>query len=168
MIKKIIEEIKNRYYNFKILIKYPIFWPRNVWTGKKIIRFFDYTLLDCIPKGWKKAFGLQMAEEIQEYLNTLPKKERKKFIITQIKEKYGSLRIYMNYYTKELDKIISKYEKLSEITCVICGQKATYMSVGYILPYCDNCKNKDKSQKYKKINKRNKAYKMSFAFPSMV
>lgn len=168
MIKNLWIEIKKRVNNFIICVKYPFFWPRNVWTGKKCSGFFSFTELDHLPNGWRKAFGIQMAEEIQKCVNKLPKSEKKHFIITQLKEKYGSLRLYTSYTFWELDKIISKYEKISEETCVSCGKPAKWFSEGYILPYCDDCKNKDESQKYRKNNKRNKAYKRSFAFPSMV
>ena len=167
----IIKNLKKRYNNFIICMKYPFFWPRNVWTGKKCSGFFSFTELDHLPKGWYKAFGLQMAKEIQECLNKFHKlyliknknkikkhlifkKHSKNLIrITQLKEKYGKLCIYTTYTFSELDKIISKYERLSEITCNICGKIATHISIGYILPYCHDCKLKDKKIKYKKITK---------------
>lgn len=149
----IIKNLKKRYNNFIICMKYPFFWPRNVWTGKKCSGFFSYTLLDYLPKGWYKAFGLQMAEEIQKCINKLPKNERKQIKITQIKEKYGKLCIYTTYTFSELDKIIFKYERLSEITCNVCGKIATHISIGYILPYCHDCKLQNKKIKYKKITK---------------
>lgn len=206
----IIKNLKKRYNNFIICMKYPFFWPRNVWTGKKCSGFFSFTELDHLPKGWYKAFGLQMAKEIQECLNKFHKlylienrnKIKKNFIylfdnilmifknlfilnfdkveflcidtlklinvlyhlifkkhsknlirITQLKEKYGRLCIYTTYTFSELDKIISKYERLSEITCSICGKIATHISIGYILPYCHDCKLQNKGIKYKKITK---------------
>ena len=145
----IIKEIKKRINNFIICMKYPFFWPRNVCTGKKCSGFFSFTELDHIPEGWYKAFGLQMAKEIQECLNKLPKYKRKQYRITQIKEKYGSLVIYTYCTFWELDQIIQKYTKISEKTCVSCGKPAKWISLGYILPYCDDCKIKE--IKYKKL-----------------
>lgn len=157
----IIKNLKKRYKNFIICIKYPFFWPRNVWTGKKCSGFFSYTLLDALPKGWYKTFGLQMAKEIQKCINKLSKKDKKALRITQIKEKYGSLRIYTTYSFPKLDEIITKYEKLSEIICVNCGKQATCISIGYILPYCDNCK--VKGINYKKLGYSVKKYKRIYA-----
>lgn len=41
---------------------------------------------------------------------------------TQIKEKFGGLRFYINTGTDEIYNIISKYEKLSYETCEVCGE----------------------------------------------
>ena len=42
--------------------------------------------------------------------------------ITQIKEKFGGLRFYINGGSDEVHDIISKYEKLSFETCEVCGK----------------------------------------------
>jgi len=39
----------------------------------------------------------------------------------------------------KIPDIISKYEKLSYKTCIICGKPAKYMSRGWISPYCEDC-----------------------------
>jgi hypothetical protein len=41
--------------------------------------------------------------------------------ITQVKEKYGGLRIYVKYNTDEIDEIIRKAEEQCSHTCEICG-----------------------------------------------
>lgn len=45
------------------------------------------------------------------------------------------------YMCDEYDKWIDKYEILSQETCFVCGDKATHMQRGYILPLCDKCGN---------------------------
>ena len=91
-----------------------------------------------MPSGWKKAFGLQMCEEIkQELLKT--KGLIFKYRITQIKEKFGGLRWYDQNTTNEILSIIAKYEDLSYKTCISCGKPATKISKGWISPYCDDC-----------------------------
>lgn len=66
--------------------------------------------------------------------------------ILQIKEKYGSLRWYdgglPHYMHDEYYKWLSKYEKLSEETCIICGDKSTHFQSGYVVPLCDRCSKK--------------------------
>ena len=96
------------------------------------------TVLDDMPKGWKKAFGIQLAEDIKQELK---QKNIKNYNVQQVKEKYGGLRWYDNC---RLD-CISKYERLSEITCGICGRPATKISTGWIYPYCDKCADKYKN-----------------------
>lgn len=98
----------------------------------------DHTELDDMPEGWRKAFGLQMCEEIkQELLKT--KGHIYDYRIDQIKEKYGGLRWYDHNTTKAIQDIISKYEAISFRTCISCGKPATKMSKGWISPYCDDC-----------------------------
>jgi len=41
---------------------------------------------------------------------------------TQIKEKFGGLRFYINSGSDEIHEIISKYEDLSYETCEVCGE----------------------------------------------
>jgi hypothetical protein len=47
------------------------------------------------------------------------------------------LRWYDNGCTEEGYKVIKKYARLSEVTCIRCGQPATKISSGWISPYCD-------------------------------
>lgn len=99
--------------------------------------FYPTTKLDGMPEGWRKAFGVKMCEEIKKQL----KKENQlnDYHVYDIKEKYGALRWYDNGCSQEINNIINKYYELSKHTCVVCGDKATRVSLGYILPYCDKC-----------------------------
>ena len=93
--------------------------------------------IDALDTGWMRRFGMEMLDEIRNQL----KKENclHKYRIMQIKEKYGSLRWYDAMSSAEIQKIIAKYEDLSERTCISCGRPARYITGGYILPYCENC-----------------------------
>ena len=126
--------------NKNLCEKYPFLVPRNRFSGEVVENYdYSYTELDEMPDGWRKAFGEQICEEIQRELNKLPEKYRLSYRILQIKEKFGYLCWYCNWYTDEMDKIIRKYEHLSERTCIDCGAAATKVSVGWISSYCDNC-----------------------------
>lgn len=127
--------------NEELIERYPFLTPRNVWTDK-IIEDADWTLLDDMPDGWRKAFGEQMCEEIREVLIKYDYLD--KYRIVQIKEKFGSLRWYDNGAPKEVFDIIDKYEAISERTCIICGQPATLISKGWIYPFCDCVKSKER------------------------
>ena len=121
----------------ELLERYPFLTPRNVWTDK-IIELEDgeeLTLLDEMPQGWRIAFGEQMCEEIREVL--IKHDYLNEYRILQIKEKFGGLRWYTNAAPQEVHDIVSKYEALSERTCIICGKPATMISKGWISPYCD-------------------------------
>lgn len=56
------------------------------WEGKKYwtsSQYFD------LPDGWRKCFGLKICKEIKKELK---KSKNKEYHVTQIKEKFGSLR----------------------------------------------------------------------------
>lgn len=110
---------------------------------KYILQFFHcvptYTEWDAIPDGWNKAFGKEFLQELGAAVKKLPREDRRKFRIQQIKEKYGSLRVYTNFGSPEIYDIIAKYEDISYHTCIGCGKPATKLTGGYILPYCDDC-----------------------------
>lgn len=150
--KKMSDE-KSKEANRKLIEQFPFLMPRNVWSGKRITDGagywpgspdeapkydYEFTELDAMPDGWRKAFGEQMCKEIMDELVEHGMVDD--YYPVQIKEKYGSLRWYDNMGTKKLyHEIIPKYEKLSERTCIICGRPATKISKGWISPYCDEC-----------------------------
>ena len=126
----------NQILAFKIKIldwieKYPL----------QIIHFPTYyTELDSMDKGWKDAFGMNFCKDLRKALiRTGGYKLLFGFRILQIKEKYGRLEVYCIGYNDEINKVISKYSKLSEKTCIRCGKPATWISKGWISPYCDDC-----------------------------
>ena len=126
----------NQILAFKIKIldwieKYPL----------QIIHFPTYyTELDSMDKGWREAFGIDFCKELRKALiRTGGYKLLFGFRILQIKEKYGRLEVYCIGYNDEINKVISKYSKLSEKICIRCGKPATWISKGWISPYCDDC-----------------------------
>lgn len=126
----------NQILAFKIKIldwieKYPL----------QIIHFPTYyTELDSMDKGWKDAFGMNFCKDLRKALiKTGGYKLLFRFRILQIKEKYGRLEVYCIGYNDEINKVISKYSKLSEKTCIRCGKPATWISKGWVSPYCDGC-----------------------------
>ena len=99
----------------------------------------NHTELDAMDAGWRKAFGIQICKEIRAALLSHGWKYLFAYRITQIKEKFGGLRWYDYNGTHEIQEIISKYEDISERTCIDCGKPATKISKGWICPYCDDC-----------------------------
>lgn len=132
-----------------------------------------------IPYGWRKAFGLQMCKEIKHSLiytyireENISKTNIFKYIkaylkgikllytisFSQVKEKYGTLRIYLNSSTDDVYEIVDKYEDLSYNTCINCGKPAEYISQGWISPYCEDCiPDKNRAVKKEKISTYKKA-----------
>ena len=78
--------------NKELAEKYPFLVPRNVWTDEIDGDYnYDYLLLTDYT-GWWKRFGIPLCEDLKNILirnNCLDK-----FRFSQVKEKYGSLRLY--------------------------------------------------------------------------
>lgn len=115
--------------------------------------------LDAMEPGWRIKFGEDICKEIKKsILTTYIKNEQPtslfgkikcyckgirhlySYRIQQIKEKFGQLRWYAYGDTEDTLKIISKYEDISERTCIICGKEATYRSTGWVCPFCEEHK----------------------------
>lgn len=71
--------------NKKLIKKYPWLQLHNVFTGEKF-EDDEFTWLDDLPRGWKKAFGLKLCKELNEILKKANYQEDYK--ILQIKEKW--------------------------------------------------------------------------------
>lgn len=129
--------------NKALLEKYPILRQRNVYTGEPIDNNDEYTYLDAMPQGWAKAFGIPMFEDIQNEVNTWPKEEQERFFFTDIKEKFGELRVYTSHMTDKLFEILEAYCAISRNVCIICGKLDVPMvNRGWISPYCRDCATK--------------------------
>ena len=105
------------------------------------IKGYTSIWIDEMEPGWRTAFGWKLCEELRAYLK---KNNITNYHVTQVKEKYGTLCWYDNWFEiqgnyKLHEDVLRKYITLSSNTCVICGKPATHKSVGYILPYCSEC-----------------------------
>lgn len=59
---------------------------------------------------------------------------------TQIKEKFGGLRIYANGLTEEMDDLVCEYAYMSREVCEDCGEPGHWTRQRYwIRTLCDKC-----------------------------
>ena len=144
--------------NKELCLRYPFLIPWNRWSGKSIIDCsggergywpgdpdtipdynFEYTELDSMPDGWRRAFGLRMCEDLRNAL--IDDNDLYRWRIVQLKEKYGELRLYDNGQKigSTVPMILERYAQLSMRTCICCGAPATRMTTGWISPYCEKC-----------------------------
>lgn len=135
------EYIKPSYIMKLVPLRYKFVYNFYKWYESFLGLFHcipTYTLLDEMPKGWRKAFGIQMCKKMAKQL----RKEGHlyKCRILQIKEKYGELRWYMEGISSNVSHIIEDYTITSQHTCINCGKPAKWLSIGWISPYCDDCK----------------------------
>ncbi len=138
--------------NKALIERYPFLKPRNEWTGKDLEDYdYSFTELDSLPRGWVKAFGEQMCEELREVL--IREDCLDEWRIDQLKEKFGEMRLYPNFYSKDIDAVINKYTDISATTCVGCGKPATHYTTGWILPFCWDCLDERERKTAKPIEK---------------
>ncbi|MBE6015915.1 MAG: hypothetical protein E7241_11245 [Lachnospiraceae bacterium] len=128
-----------RLRNKKLIERYP--WLRPVgWHGERL-NTYSFTMYDDVPSGWKRAFGKIMLEDYRDVLiryNYLDK-----FQWVQVKEKFGTLRLYSNAAPQEVLELESKYDYISSYVCISCGRlNAPVLLQGWIEPLCENCYNK--------------------------
>jgi len=81
--------------------------------------------------GW---FGL--IERCIKALHELPDPPK----LAQVKEKFGTLRVYIDGGSDEAYGIIQKAEAESEITCEECGKEGKLYSTGWWSVKCDDCR----------------------------
>jgi hypothetical protein len=93
-------------------------------NGNKV-NDYSYTMYDDVPIGWKRAFGKIMLEEYREVL--IRKHYLKEFQWVQVKEKYGTLRLYSNAAPMEVLDLESKYDYISGFFCISCGRMNAFL-----------------------------------------
>jgi len=103
---------------------------------------FNFDSYYTIGNGWNDII-LELHKELQDSGYT-------DFVVTQIKEKFGILRVYLSYDhtdTTEIPSIIHRYERQSSYTCEHCGEvepnndsKKFYRDIkGWKKTLCDKC-----------------------------
>ena len=80
---------------------------------------FDLFGAEC-GEGWKCLYE-PIIEWIEKY--NINKDKEQQIEIHQIKEKFGGLRFYCNFYTDELKEMIRNAEQESFRVCEFCGTK---------------------------------------------
>ena len=101
-----------------------------------------------IGEGW-----IPLVEDAIRLVNTYNinhPNENSKLEFRQIKEKWGGLRLYLNYYTPEIDNKIRELEDISYTICECCGTNknvSTNRTNGYIYTLCDNCRKEMETKK---------------------
>ena len=145
---------EDREKNRRLCERYPFLIPRNRFSGMRITEAgnggfwpgnpeaippydYQYTELDDMPDGWRIAFGIQMLEELREEL--IRHDCLDKYMIVQIKEKYGFMHWYDSGNTEHGREIIEKYADMSKRICIDCGKPARFISTGWIRPLCGEC-----------------------------
>ena len=145
--------------NKKLVEKYPFLIPRNVCTGE-IVKDYDYSYIEGFNYGWKDIF-LEYCENILPWYNSLDEESKKQFYFTELKEKYGQMRIYTSFTSEEERKANDIVLNKSKWTCYNCGKKprdskhnhVIWTNRGYIIHLCKECALKSCDYDKKKLKK---------------
>lgn len=88
-----------------------------------------------IGDGWIPIMR-ELCEKIQVIIDNNP--EYDDFRFTQVKEKWGGLRVYCNYDPKEIDDLIDEAVAKAYVTCEVCGEKGSLREdLSWIVTLCD-------------------------------
>lgn len=134
--------------NKRLIEHFPFLQPRNVWTGE-LPEDYDYTYINGVgdlPYGWERLF-LLYAKHLKIELDRHNFTD--KFRFSQIKEKYGDMRLYNEGFPKNSDclKLEYIYSYLSTYVCQTCGKPALYQSRGWIEQECEEHKSENSEKK---------------------
>lgn len=102
-------------------------------------------LFEC-GDGWVDIL-LEAATQLNDHIQTLPDDVRQDVVVLQVKEKYGTLRIYVSYYTEEIDNIVKEAEKKSCKTCETCGKEGKLRGSRWFYTACDKHTREEDLQK---------------------
>ena len=87
--------------------------------------------------GWEPLIRA-LSQEVETIIVAMPEKERKKFRVKQVKEKFGTLRFYMGIAHDGIHAAIEKAEAASAVTCESCGKPGcSRNNGGWISVLCD-------------------------------
>lgn len=122
--------------NKRLIKKYYFLMPTD-WRGKPYKDYdYTYTMWGCCM-GWDKAYGDMYLKELGD---AVLESGQKDFTIFQIKEKYGSHRVYVSGTTAKVHDIINKYELISQGVCYSCGKPdVPIVGTFWIEPECYEC-----------------------------
>lgn len=136
-----VDEWFRRRRNKKLLAKLPFLRPLKYDGAVDTDYDYTWTHLDNFPRGWRNV----IVKYLMQVKNVLVKyNQLNKLIIVDSKEKWGEARIYYsgldnNDCYDEIDEIFNRMSAESGKTCCVCGRKAEYQTLGWILPFCGKC-----------------------------
>lgn len=136
----------------ELLKKYPFLKHRKFWeqnptdvydNDKDNIEHNKYKIWD--NTGWEDLWKNRYLSRLFKLYDTWDDETKSRFYITDIKEKYGNLRIYTSFSTR--DNLESIAMDLSKYTCAECGKeprtedgkRVIWTTGGWITNLCRDC-----------------------------
>jgi len=82
---------------------------------------------DDVGPGWKR-----LLEQLHADISVL----KSDYQVSQVKEKFGALRVYLDRSTRAMDDLIREAEKKSAHLCEVCGQPGELGGNYYLRTLC--------------------------------
>lgn len=99
--------------------------------------------IDMMPEGWYASFGEFFFEDLDAALKeSYPDGLPEDFRILDIKEKWGSLRVYLTHEPQPVSDVLYKYQYISSFVCLMCGAPYPFAHMtydGWVMPLCERC-----------------------------
>jgi hypothetical protein len=106
-------------------------------------------LLKAYPTLYEEIYGFacgdgwfKLIEELSAELYNESQRSGCSCAICDVKEKYGTLRVYTDSSNDKIDKLIDKAEADSAKICEICGAPGRIRGSVWFSTYCDDCAEK--------------------------
>jgi len=94
----------------------------------------------CMCWGFECGDGwLKIIDNLSAEVTAIDEKNGSKTIATQVKEKFGGLRFYIESGSDAIFDLIDKAEDESFRTCETCGEPGTTRDDGWVSTECDKC-----------------------------
>lgn len=93
-----------------------------------------------VDDGWYQIIW-DLCEEIEPHVKDDPG-----FHFIQVKEKFGTIRVYVSHYTDQIQASLTKADKRSSYTCEVCGKPGKLRDSSWLRTYCDDCHTKEKKR----------------------
>ncbi len=123
----------------QIYLKCPIIFRGRDDGPKRNLMCFGF---DC-DGGWFniiESLSLEI-EKIARKLKEAGVDDERLPLVMQVKQKYGTLRFYVDYSTGEIEALIERAEVETEITCECCGKPGWINEEKvYLRVLCDDCR----------------------------
>jgi hypothetical protein len=91
----------------------------------------------CVGDGWEPIIR-SLSQKLETMILALPEADRETHWCMQVKEKFGSLRFYMNDQTSEMVSLIQEAEDAAAFVCSTCGRSKKHTGM-FMEPSCPGC-----------------------------
>jgi len=100
------------------------------------------------PIRWGYEVGKGWIPIIEKFIEKLDEIDTDNVVrIFQIKEKFGTLRLYLEHSTKEAERLVDAYETMANFVCEECGAPGEYRGgLSWVQTLCDDCYEKARNK----------------------